>query len=108
MVVDYVASYRRYCWPVNSIQDLRIAPFHLLASEAKVHVDRDHQWHMQTLSRLSEIAANGATIMATRHQIIDVTDPQSEAQGVQWWSELTGAGGEGMVVKPLDFAVRGA
>ena len=25
----------------------------------------------------------------------------------QWWERLTGAGGEGMVVKPLDFIARG-
>jgi protein phosphatase len=27
--------------------------------------------------------------------------------GVSWWEEMTGSGGEGMVVKPLDFVVRG-
>ena len=26
--------------------------------------------------------------------------------GVRWWEELTGRGGEGMVVKPLDFIAR--
>jgi protein phosphatase len=61
---------------------------------------------MQTLARLAEQTAD-PVLLATRHQIIDVTDPQSEAQGTQWWTELTGAGGEGMVVKPMDFIVRG-
>ena len=37
---------------------------------------------------------------------------QSEAclpprRSVAWWSELTAAGGEGMVVKPLDFVAPG-
>ncbi|HYL18685.1 MAG TPA: polynucleotide kinase-phosphatase, partial [Burkholderiales bacterium] len=27
----YVEAYRRYCWPVASLNDLRLAPFHLLA-----------------------------------------------------------------------------
>ena len=45
----YVDSYRRYCWPVHSLDDLKLAPFHLLASEGQVHVDKDHMWHMQTL-----------------------------------------------------------
>lgn len=36
----YVDAYRRYCWPVKSLDDLRLAPFHLLASEDHVHLDR--------------------------------------------------------------------
>ncbi len=104
MAERYVAAYRHYCWPVNSVEDLRIAPFHLLASEGKVHVDRDHLWHMNTLARL---VPSSPMIMATHHRLIDVTDPQSEADGIQWWTDLTTRGGEGMVVKPLDFIVRG-
>ncbi|HVZ18990.1 MAG TPA: polynucleotide kinase-phosphatase, partial [Terriglobales bacterium] len=37
MVSDYVAAYRRYCWPVESVNDLKLAPFHLLATEGKAH-----------------------------------------------------------------------
>jgi len=33
-------------------------------------------------------------------------DPASAAEAVAWWEELTGRGGEGMVVKPLDFIAR--
>src|SRR5205823_14186685 len=43
----YVAAYRRYCWDVRSVRDLKLAPFHVLATEGKVHVDRDHIWHME-------------------------------------------------------------
>jgi protein phosphatase len=98
MINDYVAAYRRYCWPVNSVDDLKLAPFHLLASEGTVHTDKPHDWHMQTLARLA-----GGIIVATPFRVIDVTNPESEAEGIQWWEELTGRGGEGMVVKPLDF-----
>jgi protein phosphatase len=31
------------------------------------------------------------------------TDAASEAETVAWWQDLTLRGGEGMVVKPLDF-----
>jgi hypothetical protein len=31
----YVDSYRRYCWEVQSVGDLKLAPFHLLATEVK-------------------------------------------------------------------------
>ena len=34
---------------------------------------------------------------------VDVTD-RSQAAGIAWWEELTGRGGEGMVVKPLTFS----
>jgi protein phosphatase len=36
-----------------------------------------------------------------------VTDAQSESAAGAWWEELTGAGGEGMVVKPMSFTARG-
>jgi protein phosphatase len=102
MVNDYVAAYRRYCWPVNSVGDLKLAPFHLLATEGKVHTDKPHDWHMQTLARLA-----GGIIVATPFRVIDVTNSESESEGVRWWEELTGRGGEGMVVKPLDFIAKG-
>jgi protein phosphatase len=100
----YVAAYRRYCWPVASVDDLRLAPFHLLASAGHVHVDRDHLWH---LGLLADLVAAGGVLQATRHLVVDVTDPAQLAAGVAWWEGLTAAGGEGMVVKPLDFIVRG-
>ena len=101
---QYVAAYRRYCWPVQSLNDLKLAPFHLLATEGKVHTDRDHVWHMETLKRF---CAGDDLLFATPYLIVDVTDPASEQRGVAWWEELTGRGGEGMVVKPFDFIARG-
>ncbi len=100
---QYVAAYRRYCWPVQSLADFKLAPFHLLASEGVVHADKDHLWHMKTLARLCD----DPLLLATPHQVVDITDPDSQAQGVQWWEDLTGRGGEGMVVKPLSFVVKG-
>jgi protein phosphatase len=101
----FVTAYRSYCWPVSSIDDLEIAPFHLLASEGAVHVDRDHVWHMDTLARLS--TADPTLISATPYQIVTLGDADSERRGIEWWSELTATGGEGMVVKPLSWLARG-
>ena len=101
MTTDYVAAYRRYCWSVNSVDDLKVAPFHLLATEGAVHGDKSNEWHMQTLARLA-----GGIVSATPFQVIDVTIPESEAAATRWWEELTARGGEGMVVKPLDFIAR--
>lgn len=101
----YVAAYRRYCWPVRSVDDLRLAPFHVLATEGHVPVDRDHVWHMETLAEVCR--AGDDTLLATPYRVIDLSDPQSQESGVSWWEELTGRGGEGMVVKPLEFVARG-
>lgn len=101
----FVDAYRRYCWPVHSLSDLKLAPFHLLASESHVHTDKDHLWHMGLLGRLC--AAGDGLLKATPSQTIHVTDPDSVQAGIAWWEELTNRGGEGMVVKPFDFIVRG-
>lgn len=101
----YIKAYRHYCWPVESLADLKLAPFHLLASEGAVHIDKKHLWHMQTLARLCQ--ADPELLQATPYQVVDMTDAASQVEAVQWWTELTSRGGEGMVVKPLDFIVRG-
>ena len=46
-------------------------------------------------------------LLATEFKVVDVTDPASESEGIEWWRSLTDRGGEGMVVKPLDWVVRG-
>jgi len=102
MSAQYVAAYGQYCWSVKSVEDLKVAPFHLLASEGQVHIDKPHDWHMQTLAKLA-----GGILIATRHQQIDLTNEASVESGIQWWEQLTANGGEGMVVKPLDFVARG-
>jgi protein phosphatase len=104
-VDKFVAAYRQYCWPVTSLSDLKLAPFHLLASEGRVHTDRNHSWHMDTLAKVCR--GDLELLLATPYKVVDVTDPASVQEGVGWWRELTGRGGEGMVVKPLDFIQRG-
>src|SRR5262245_29435600 len=87
----YIDAYRRYCWPVRSLDDLKLAPFHLLATEGKVHVDRDHAWHMASLAKIC--APDTGFLLATPFKIFDLLDPASEADGIQWWLDLTAAGG---------------
>ncbi|SPE60200.1 Polynucleotide 3'-phosphatase [Verrucomicrobia bacterium] len=112
MAQQYVRAYQQYCWPVNDVNDLKLAPFHILATEGKVHADKPHDWHMETIRRIcgaSHAVDHGYDdlLLATPYRMVDVTDPSSQAAGIQWWEELTGAGGEGMVVKPLDFIAKG-
>lgn len=101
----YREAYRRYCWPVASLADYRLAPFHLLASEGAVHTDKTNRWHMETLHCLA--ACDPGLMIATPFLEVDVTDDAAVEQASRWWEELTGKGGEGMVVKPLDFIARG-
>jgi protein phosphatase len=104
-VARFVAAYRRYCWAVRNLDDLKLAPFHLLATEGHLHIDKDHAWHMETLAEFCR--ADPALLRATPYRVVDLTDPESAAAGIAWWTDLTGAGGEGMVVKPLSFVHKG-
>lgn len=96
----FVAAYRQYCWTVNTVDDYRLAPFHILATEGAVHTDKPHTWHMEQLHALCEA---DAILMATPYKIVNLDDKASVDEAVQWWQELTGKGGEGMVIKPMDF-----
>jgi protein phosphatase len=105
MTERYITAYRRYCWPVDSIADLRLAPFHLLATEGRTHLDRDHVWHMETLARLC--CADQGLLAATSYIVVEPSHEPSRDQGIEWWESLTERGGEGMVMKPLDYVVEG-
>ncbi len=106
LATQYVEAYRLYCWPVSSLADLKLAPFHLLATQGATYFERDHAWHMNTLAQICR--ANNQLLLATPYLTVDVSDPTSQEQGVSWWRHITAQGGEGMVVKPLDFIVRGS
>lgn len=101
----YIREFEQYCWPVRSLDDFKLAPFHLLASEGKVHADKRHTWHMETISKMCE--ADEPVLLATPFQIVDLNNPSSCDAAVAWWTDLTSAGREGMVVKPLDFISKG-
>jgi protein phosphatase len=101
----FVAAYRQYCWSVASLADIKLAPFHLLATEGRVHTDKSHVWHMDILAKVCREVPD--LLLATSYKVVDVTDPAKVEEGTGWWTELTGRGGEGMVVKPLEFILRG-
>jgi protein phosphatase len=102
----YARAWSPYVWPVNSLDDLKVAPFHLLASDGATHFDKDHHWHMAIAERLA--ATSVPSIMSTRWRTLALDDEAACAVAVAWWETLTGSGGEGMVVKPRDFIARGA
>lgn len=102
----YATAWAPYAWPVSGASDLKVAPFHILASEGAVHFDKDHAWHMMLADRLAQFG--GPIVTSTSWRKVDMGDAAQIAEAVAWWEQLIGAGGEGMVVKPLDFIARGA
>src|SRR5437868_14101582 len=90
MAGAYFEAYRRYCCPVGSLLDLKLAPFHLLVGEGVVHTGKDHQWHMNILGRLAE--ADREILLATAHRIVGVQVSDEVSAAVQWWEDLTGSG----------------
>ena len=53
-VTEYIKAYQQYCWSVESITDLKLAPFHLLATEGRTYFDKDHLWHTRKLTKLCQ------------------------------------------------------
>ena len=104
-VDEYINAYQQYCWHVQSITDLKLAPFHLLATEGAVYFNKDHLWHMKMLTELCQNSENDL-LFSTPYGVVDVTDDTSQTEAIRRWEELTEQGGEGTVIKPLDFIVR--
>ncbi len=105
-IARYRYAYRNYCWPVEGLSDLRLAPFHVLAAEGAAFADRDHAWHMDVIGRLRE-ADTSDLLFQTTHRYVDLADEASEKAATDWWLSMTESGGEGMVVKPIDFVATG-
>jgi protein phosphatase len=101
----FTDAYRRYCWPTDGLTGVRVAPFQLLAAEGAAYHDRPHAWHLGLADRLA--SADAELVAPTRRVFADTTDPGSAGSATGWWSELTEAGGEGMVVKPAANLTRG-
>jgi protein phosphatase len=104
-IEQYITAYRKYCWVVDSVDDFKLAPFHVLATDGHVHIDKDHVWHMDAISRIC--SAEEQILLATPFRSVDLTDQKSIEAGADWWEELTSRGGEGMVVKPHTFVAKG-
>lgn len=97
----YTKSYRQYCWNVESIEDYRVAPFHILATEGKVWNGTCHQQQMEIIKKY--MTGADPIFMATPYKVVNLDEPNDIAAGIAWWESLTETGGEGMVVKPSDF-----
>ncbi|MGW7563747.1 polynucleotide kinase-phosphatase [Streptomyces sp. NPDC054757] len=105
--VAFTEAYRRYCWTTDGLDGVRLAPFQLLAAEGRSLAAVPHDEQLAWLDRLVEHDQSGL-LRTTRRLVVDTGDQESVSSGTDWWLEMTGRGGEGMVVKPLQALVRDA
>lgn len=103
----FTEAYRRYCWNTEGLDGVRLAPFQILAVRGRSLAAEPHDAQLAWLDRLVEHDPTGL-LQVTRRLVVDTGDEESVRAGVAWWLEMTGSGGEGMVVKPLGALVRDA
>ena len=60
---------------------------------------------MEVISKFCD--ADEHLLLVTPFQLVDLNDASSCEAAVAWWTDLTSAGREGMVVKPLEFVSKG-
>ncbi|MFF0401671.1 polynucleotide kinase-phosphatase [Streptomyces sp. NPDC005248] len=101
----FTDAYRRYCWSTEGLDGVRLAPFQILAVRGRSLASVPHDEQLAWLDRLVEHDPTGL-LQVTRRLVVDTGDEASVRAGVDWWLEMTGRGGEGMVVKPLGALVR--
>ncbi|MFJ9349443.1 polynucleotide kinase-phosphatase [Streptomyces sp. NPDC101237] len=101
----FTDAYRRYCWTTEGLEGVHLAPFQVLAVQGRSLAALPHDEQLALLDRMVEHDASGL-LRTTRRLLVDTGDPESVRAGVDWWLEMTGRGGEGMVVKPLGAVVR--
>ncbi|GGV28464.1 polynucleotide kinase-phosphatase [Streptomyces griseoflavus] len=101
----FTDAYRRYCWTTDGLDGVRLAPFQILAAQGRSLAALPHDRQLALIDRMVEHDTTGL-LHTTRRLYVDTTDPESVRAGVDWWLEMTGRGGEGMVVKPVDALVR--
>ncbi|WP_328906379.1 polynucleotide kinase-phosphatase [Streptomyces sp. NBC_00234] len=101
----FTRAYRRYCWSTEGLEGMRLAPFQILAVQGRSLASVPHDEQLAWLDRLVEHDPTGL-LQVTRRLVVDTGDEDSVRSGIDWWLEMTGRGGEGMVVKPLGALVR--
>ncbi|MFB0615544.1 polynucleotide kinase-phosphatase [Streptomyces sp. AGS-58] len=102
----FTAAYRRYCWTTEGLEGVLLAPFQILAVQGRSLAALPHDGQLALIDRMVEHDGSGL-LRTTRRLYVETGDPESVRAGVDWWLEMTGRGGEGMVVKPVGALVRG-
>lgn len=93
--------FQQYCWDINEIDNIQIAPFHVLAHSNETFFEMSHTWHMEMNQKFSEM---DPIFVATEYKVI--SDVKSEEEVIRWWEVMTNEGHEGIVIKPDSFIPR--
>ncbi|MFC9529734.1 polynucleotide kinase-phosphatase [Streptomyces sp. NPDC056975] len=101
----FTDAYRRYCWTTDGLDGVRLAPFQILAVQGRSLAALPHDEQLALIDRMVEHDGSGL-LQTTRRLFVDTGDEASVSAGVDWWLEMTGRGGEGMVVKPVEALTR--
>ncbi|WP_190082491.1 polynucleotide kinase-phosphatase [Streptomyces longisporoflavus] len=101
----FTEAYRRYCWPTEGLEGVRLAPFQILAVRGRSLAALPHDEQLALIDRMVEHDGTGL-LQTTRRLYVDTGDEASVQAGIDWWLEMTSRGGEGMVVKPVEALVR--
>ncbi len=99
-VAAYVDAYRQYCWDVDGIDGIEIAPFQILAAEGEVLARRPHRWHLEQIDAL--VDHEPGTLRRTDRRFVNLGDDTPVEEATNWWHSLTDDGYEGVVVKPAE------
>src|SRR5690606_38583812 len=82
----FIDAYRRYCWQVKKLEDYKLAPFHLMASEGAIHTSKNHIWHMQTLATICE--QDKEILLKTEYRTVSLESPAECEELYKWWESL--------------------
>lgn len=93
--------FQKYCWEIEDVNSIQIAPFHVLAHSNQTFFDQPHTWHME-MNR--QFASHSSLFVETEYKII--TDDASEDEVIEWWKDITSEGHEGIVIKPEFYIAR--
>lgn len=97
----YRQAYQRYCWDTPTLEQMRLAPFHLLASQGQVHSGQPHRWHMQ---HFEKVGRQDAIFQPTRW--LEFSLDEDPTPVVDWWLQLTAAGARAWSSSPNSFWLR--
>ncbi len=99
--ITFKEVFQKYCWDIEDVSQIQIAPFHVLAHSNKTFFDQSHTWHME-MNR--EFAKHSSLFVETEYKVIHTQ--ASEEEVIKWWEEMTNEGHEGIVIKPESFISR--
>ncbi|KAB7705330.1 polynucleotide kinase-phosphatase [Bacillus aerolatus] len=93
--------FQKYCWDIEGVQNIQIAPFHVLAHSGETFFHKPHMWHME---KNREFARYSSFFVETEWKLIH--DESSAEEVIKWWKDMTEEGHEGIVIKPEFFIAK--